>query len=58
MTKGGSHSGGSGGGFHPMTKSDSSHIQSTQATAGRDFGAGSFAARAQSAGDRNAAQGK
>ena len=40
-----------------MTKGDSSRIQSTQATAGKGTGAGSFASRAQSAADR-AASGK
>ncbi|KAF2003043.1 hypothetical protein P154DRAFT_429674 [Amniculicola lignicola CBS 123094] len=39
---------------NPMTKSDSSRIQSTQAKGGKDTGAGSFSARAQSAGDKNA----
>ncbi|KAK4109179.1 hypothetical protein N656DRAFT_760266 [Canariomyces notabilis] len=38
-----------------MTKSDSSRIQSTQARSGGDMGASGFAARAESAGDRNAA---
>lgn len=36
------------------SKSDAQRIQSTQATGGKDTGAGSFAARAQSAGDKNA----
>ncbi|KAI9667136.1 MAG: hypothetical protein M1831_001313 [Alyxoria varia] len=36
-----------------MSKSDASRIQSSQTTGGKDTGAGSFAARAQSAGDRN-----
>ncbi|KAK4697869.1 hypothetical protein P7C71_g268, partial [Lecanoromycetidae sp. Uapishka_2] len=36
-----------------MSKSDASRIQSSQATGGKDTGAGSFAARAQSAGDKN-----
>ncbi|RXK39001.1 hypothetical protein M231_03731 [Tremella mesenterica] len=36
----------------PMNKSDSSRIQSTQATGGKDMSSGGFAARAQSAGDR------
>ncbi|OAL49835.1 hypothetical protein IQ07DRAFT_644118 [Pyrenochaeta sp. DS3sAY3a] len=40
-----------------MTKADSERIQSTQAKGGNDVGAGSFAAKAQSAGDRNAAAG-
>jgi hypothetical protein len=38
---------------NPMSKSDSSRIQSTQATGGHDTGKGSFPSRAQSAGDRN-----
>ncbi|KAF2705153.1 hypothetical protein K504DRAFT_388154 [Pleomassaria siparia CBS 279.74] len=37
----------------PMTKEAASNIQSTQATGGKDTGAGTFAARAQSAGDKN-----
>ncbi|PNH11792.1 hypothetical protein TSOC_001373 [Tetrabaena socialis] len=45
------------GGHTPMTKEDSSRVQSTQATHGHDVGKDSFAARAQSAGDRYAAQG-
>ncbi|PTB63294.1 hypothetical protein BBK36DRAFT_1103105, partial [Trichoderma citrinoviride] len=36
-----------------MTKSAASNIQSTQATGGKDMSSGGFAARAQSAGDRN-----
>ncbi|PNW76175.1 hypothetical protein CHLRE_12g544800v5 [Chlamydomonas reinhardtii] len=40
-----------------MTKGDSSRIQSSQATGGHDVGKDSFAARAQSAGDRHAASG-
>ncbi|KAG5985259.1 hypothetical protein E4U55_007361 [Claviceps digitariae] len=38
---------------HKMTKPDSSHIQSTQAKSGADMSSESFAARAQSAGDRH-----
>ncbi|KAM5430748.1 hypothetical protein McanMca71_005176 [Microsporum canis] len=38
----------------PMTKEDASRIQSSQATGGKDMSSGGFAARAQSAGDRNA----
>ncbi|KAL1839631.1 hypothetical protein VTJ49DRAFT_1292 [Mycothermus thermophilus] len=41
---------------HQMTKDDASRIQSTQGTGGHYTGAGSFAACAQSAGDRNANQ--
>ncbi|KAF2743456.1 hypothetical protein M011DRAFT_480803 [Sporormia fimetaria CBS 119925] len=37
----------------PMTKDDASRIQSTQATGNKDTGKGSFASRAQSAGDKN-----
>ncbi|KAK1595110.1 uncharacterized protein LY79DRAFT_668305 [Colletotrichum navitas] len=37
-----------------MTKSDASRIQSAQAQGGKDMSSGGFAARAQSAGDRNA----
>ncbi|KAJ3282262.1 hypothetical protein HK104_010983 [Borealophlyctis nickersoniae] len=51
-------SGGNTGHGNPMTTSDSSRIQSSQAKAGHDTGAGSFAARAQSAGARNANAGK
>ncbi|BCR87602.1 uncharacterized protein ACHE_40166S [Aspergillus chevalieri] len=36
-----------------MTKSDASRIQSSQSRSGHNTGAGSFAARSQSAGDRN-----
>ncbi|MCJ1449731.1 hypothetical protein MMC28_000059 [Mycoblastus sanguinarius] len=36
-----------------MTQSDAARIQSTQATSGKNTGTGSFAARAQSAGDKN-----
>ncbi|KAL8828947.1 MAG: hypothetical protein Q9191_002295 [Dirinaria sp. TL-2023a] len=36
-----------------MTKEDASRIQSTQAKSGGDTSKGGFAARAQSAGDRN-----
>ncbi|KAF2117996.1 hypothetical protein BDV96DRAFT_644329 [Lophiotrema nucula] len=58
--QGGKSGGGGGGGGKstPMTKSDASRIQSTQATSGKDTGAGSFAARAQSAGDKNANSGQ
>ncbi|KAL8727125.1 MAG: hypothetical protein Q9166_006258 [cf. Caloplaca sp. 2 TL-2023] len=38
---------------NPMTKEDAQRIQSTQATGGKDTGTGSFAARAQSVGDKN-----
>ncbi|KAF8656664.1 hypothetical protein AX16_002467 [Volvariella volvacea WC 439] len=38
----------------PMTKEAASRIQSSQAKAGHDTGVGSFAARVQSAADRNA----
>ncbi|KAF8848937.1 hypothetical protein BDZ45DRAFT_753292 [Acephala macrosclerotiorum] len=41
-------------GKNDMTKSDSSRIQSSQATNGRDMSSNGFASRAQSAGDRNA----
>ncbi|MCJ1268648.1 hypothetical protein MMC22_008536 [Lobaria immixta] len=37
-----------------MTQADAARIQSSNDTAGKDTGAGSFAARAQSAGDKNA----
>ncbi|KAF7946150.1 hypothetical protein EAE96_009153 [Botrytis aclada] len=37
-----------------MTKEDASRIQSTQAQGGKDMSSLGFAARAQSAGDRNA----
>ncbi|KAI0165380.1 hypothetical protein GGR52DRAFT_575472 [Hypoxylon sp. FL1284] len=40
-------------GKHSMSKADASHIQSTQATGGGDMSSAGFAARAQSAGDRN-----
>ncbi|KAI9803310.1 MAG: hypothetical protein M1825_002101 [Sarcosagium campestre] len=36
-----------------MSKSDSASVQSSQATGGKDTGKGTFAARAQSAGDNN-----
>ncbi|KAF3031335.1 hypothetical protein E8E11_005031 [Didymella keratinophila] len=39
-----------------MTTSDASRIQSSQALGGKDMSSGGFAARAQSAGDRNATQ--
>ncbi|KAK0509001.1 hypothetical protein JMJ35_008372 [Cladonia borealis] len=39
-----------------MTQSAASRIQSSQATGGKDTGAGSFSARAQSAGANNASQ--
>ena len=39
-----------------MTSSDASRIQSSQALGGKDMSSGSFAARAQSAGDKNANQ--
>ncbi|KAG2433826.1 hypothetical protein HXX76_008183 [Chlamydomonas incerta] len=41
-------------GRHEMTKEDSSRIQSSQAKGGHDTGKDTFAARAQSAGDRAA----
>ena len=41
-----------------MTKGDSQRVQSSQATGGHNTGKGSFAARAQSAGDKNASSGK
>ncbi|KAH8105105.1 hypothetical protein BXZ70DRAFT_505029 [Cristinia sonorae] len=44
----------SGGKSNPMTQDAASRIQSTQTKAGHDVGKDSFAARAQSAGDRNA----
>ncbi|KAF8541082.1 hypothetical protein BDD12DRAFT_879487 [Trichophaea hybrida] len=37
-----------------MTKTDASRIQRTQTKAGHDTSSNSFAARSQSAGDRNA----
>lgn len=37
-----------------MTQGDASRVQSTQATGGKDMSSGGFAARAQSAGDKNA----
>ncbi|KAF7540877.1 hypothetical protein G7054_g1048 [Neopestalotiopsis clavispora] len=40
-----------------MTKADSERIQSGQALGGKDMSSGGFAARAQAAGDRNAAAG-
>ncbi|KAF7855380.1 hypothetical protein EAF04_010123 [Stromatinia cepivora] len=36
-----------------MTKEDASRIQATQASGGKDMSSSGFAARAQSAGDRN-----
>ncbi|KAH7349236.1 hypothetical protein BKA66DRAFT_431659, partial [Pyrenochaeta sp. MPI-SDFR-AT-0127] len=42
------------GNRNQMSKSDASRIQSSQAKGGKDTGTGSFAARAQSAGDINA----
>ncbi|RAH86021.1 hypothetical protein BO86DRAFT_406448 [Aspergillus japonicus CBS 114.51] len=39
---------------NPMSKSDSSRIQSSQAKGGGDMSSGGFAARAQAAGDRHA----
>ncbi|KAF5122007.1 uncharacterized protein E5D57_012480 [Metarhizium anisopliae] len=41
---------------NPMSKSDSSRIQSSQAKNGGDMSASGFAARAQSAGDQHANQ--
>ncbi|KAI1932283.1 hypothetical protein LOZ66_006923 [Ophidiomyces ophidiicola] len=41
-----------------MTKLDSQRIQSTQAQRGKDMTSGGFAARAQSAADRNADAGR
>ncbi|KAA8911502.1 hypothetical protein FN846DRAFT_935856 [Sphaerosporella brunnea] len=37
----------------PVTKEDASRIQSSQAKGGNGTGTGSFASRAQSAGDKN-----
>ncbi|QDS77542.1 hypothetical protein FKW77_001036 [Venturia effusa] len=45
---------GQGKSGNQMTKEAASNIQSTQAKAGHDTSSGSFAARAQGAGDRNA----
>lgn len=42
----------------PMTQEDAQRIQSSQEKAGHDTGKGSFAATAQSAGDKNANGGK
>ncbi|KAF2471167.1 uncharacterized protein BDR25DRAFT_303288 [Lindgomyces ingoldianus] len=42
-----------GGKSNWMTKEDASRIQSTQATSGKNTGSGSFASRAQAAGDKN-----
>ncbi|KAI1770108.1 hypothetical protein F4818DRAFT_446560 [Hypoxylon cercidicola] len=42
-------------GKHSMSKSDASQIQSSQARNDRDMSSSGFAARAQSAGDRNEA---
>ncbi|KAH6643530.1 hypothetical protein C7974DRAFT_376 [Boeremia exigua] len=39
-----------------MAASDASRIQSSQALGGKDMSSGGFAARAQSAGDKNANQ--
>ncbi|PVH91551.1 hypothetical protein DM02DRAFT_704437 [Periconia macrospinosa] len=39
---------------NPMSQSDASRIQSGQARGGGDMSSGGFAARAQSAGDKNA----
>ncbi|PVH90355.1 hypothetical protein DM02DRAFT_678662 [Periconia macrospinosa] len=52
----GSAKGSSSGGakFTPMTKSDASRIQSSQARSGGDMSSSGFAARAQSSRDRNA----
>ncbi|KAG8407462.1 hypothetical protein J3459_018191 [Metarhizium acridum] len=41
---------------NPMTKSDSSRVQSSQAKSGGDMSSSGFAARAQSAGDQRAHQ--
>ncbi|KAI0403187.1 hypothetical protein F4802DRAFT_599330 [Xylaria palmicola] len=41
----------------PMTPADASRIQSAQARGGGDMSSSGFAARAQSAGDRNANSG-
>ena len=41
-----------------MTQEDAQRIQSSQEKAGHDTGKGSFAATAQSAGDKNANGGK
>ncbi|KAI9692039.1 MAG: hypothetical protein M1820_009574 [Bogoriella megaspora] len=43
--------------FTPMTTSDASRIQSSQALGGKDMSSGGFAARAQGAGARNEASG-
>ncbi|KAF2852609.1 hypothetical protein T440DRAFT_466738 [Plenodomus tracheiphilus IPT5] len=43
-----------GGKSTPMTGSDAPRIQSSQAKGGKDMSSGGFAARAQSAGDKNA----
>ncbi|KAB2098650.1 hypothetical protein AG0111_0g13128 [Alternaria gaisen] len=40
----------------PMTSSDASRIQSSQALGGKDMSSGGFATRAQSAGAKNANQ--
>ncbi|KAI4673853.1 uncharacterized protein J4E84_010850 [Alternaria hordeiaustralica] len=48
------NTGGGSKGFTPMTQGDASRIQSGQAKSGGDISSGGFAARAQSAGDRNA----
>ncbi|KAI1385867.1 uncharacterized protein F4822DRAFT_432727 [Hypoxylon trugodes] len=42
-------------GRNNMTKSDAGRIQAGQAKGGHDMSSGSFAARAQAAGDRNQA---
>ncbi|KAI5837886.1 hypothetical protein DFP73DRAFT_635906 [Morchella snyderi] len=42
-------------GKHQMSKSDASRIQSTQEKGNKDTSSGSFASRAQSTADRNAA---
>ncbi|USP79665.1 hypothetical protein yc1106_06939 [Curvularia clavata] len=55
-SKGGGASDNSGAKSNSMTQSDASRIQSSQALGGKDMSSGGFAARAQSAGDRNANQ--
>ncbi|KAJ4993145.1 hypothetical protein SVAN01_01497 [Stagonosporopsis vannaccii] len=55
-SKAGGASSNNGAKSSTMTSSDASRIQSTQARGGKDMSSGGFAARAQSAGDRNANQ--
>ncbi|KAI4943335.1 hypothetical protein J4E91_009534 [Alternaria rosae] len=49
-----SNTGGDSKSSTPMGQSDASRIQSANAKSGGDMSSGGFAARAQSAGDRNA----